>query len=105
MKSTKTAAPWPMLAAPALAMLLMSGCSSVSTKPTLSDAVPKAGCSERTAGLSYPPPPTTDALLDWKLAYLEGTRAFTSVVDLRIVTADCLDKHREKPGFFKRLFN
>lgn len=105
MKSTKTA----LLSAPFVALLLLLlitlGCSSVSTKPTLEDSVPKGGCSERTAGLSYPPPPATEDLLDWKLAYLEGARAFTSVVDLRIVTADCLDAHRKKPGFFERLFN
>lgn len=104
MKLHKIARPWPLLAVLTLLLLTTSGCASVSSKPTVKDYAPKGGCSERNAGLSFPAPPPTDDLLDWKLAYLEGARAHASVVELRIVTADCLDSHRNPPGFWQRLF-
>lgn len=96
----KTARSWPLLAALMLLLLTMTGCATDSIKPTVKDFAPKGGCSERNAGLSYPPPPTTDDLFDWKLAYLEGARAHASVVELRIVTADCLDSHRNPPKWY-----
>ena len=100
MKSRKTARPWPLLVVLMLLLPTMLGCRSVSTKPTVQDFAPKGGCSERTAGLSFPPPPTTEDLFDWKQAYLEGARAHASVVELRIVTADCLDSHRNPPKWY-----
>ncbi len=95
MQVLKIAALFPRLAALVLPLLIVSGCSSVPSKPTLKDSVPRAGCSERTAGLPLPPPPLTESLLDWREAYIGAARAYTSQVELRIVTADCLDKHRE----------
>ena len=100
MKFRKTARPLLLLAALMLLALTMTGCVTGSTKPTVKDFAPKGGCSERTAGLSFPPPPPTEDLFDWKQAYLEGARAHSSVVNLRIVTADCLDSHRNPPKWY-----
>ena len=83
-------------------LLTMTACSNGPLKPTLKDSVPIAGCNERSAGLPLPPPPLTKLLLDWQEAYIGASRAYTSVVELRIVTADCMDAHRTPKKWWKR---
>lgn len=131
MQRMKIAARSRQLAGLALLLLTVSGCVGAPLKPTLKDRTPIAGCSERAAGLSPPPPPESDlpeliapdtravdwaaeyrrlyavadgVVLDWIEAYTGAVRANTSNVKLRTNTADCLDAHRKPPTFWQRLF-
>ena len=120
MKPSMTASRWLLLALLALLLPIVSGCASAPARHSLKDSAPPAGCSERTAGLPLTPPPATElpeALpigivadwqaeyrrlygiaatveLDWIGAYTGAARAYTSEVQLRTNTADCLDAHR-----------
>ena len=120
MKASKIAARWLLPVLLALLLPIVSGCANAPAKHSLKDSAPPAGCSERTAGLPLPPPPATElpaalpagiALdwqaeyrrlytaasgieLDWMEAYTGAARAYTSEVQLRTNTADCLDAHR-----------
>ena len=120
MKASKIAARWLLPVLLALLLPIVSGCANAPAKRSLRDSAPLAGCSERTAGLPLPPPPATElpaelpvgiALdwqadyrrlytaasgieLDWMEAYTGAARAYTSEVQLRTNTADCLDAHR-----------
>ena len=120
MKPSMTASRWLLLALLGPLLPIVSGCANAPAKRSLRDNAPLAGCSERTAGLPLPPPPATElpaelpvgiALdwqaeyrrlytaasgieLDWMEAYTGAARAYTSEVQLRTNTADCLDAHR-----------
>lgn len=120
MKPSMTASRWLLLALLGPLLAIVSGCASAPGKHSLKDSAPPAGCSERTAGLPLPPPPATElpaalpagiALdwqaeyrrlytaasgieLDWMEAYTGAARAYTSEVQLRTNTANCLDAHR-----------